>query len=114
MAEEIDDHGQTLTLRTRRGADLIFTVELFADDAETEPVDLTGAQVLSRIFASGQATQVFDAAIGGVDNNEITFQLTAAQTLNMQQDWEYTTGVKISGATTPLLIGFLFVSQEQL
>ena len=107
---EIDDHGQSLTLRTRRGADLRLDLEL--THAETGfPMDLTGAAVLSRVFAPGQPTHAFDTSIAA---NIITLQLTAAATLGMQQDWNYTLGYRLNGATQPLLYGPLFVSQEQL
>lgn len=114
---EIDDHGQSLTLRTRRGADL--RLQLFIGDANSvdpdnpDPINLTGATVISRIFADGQAGVVFAYTVDGPAGT-ITLQLTAAQTLNMQQDWNYVLAYKLAGITQPLLFGPLFVSQDQL
>jgi len=110
---EITDHGQSLTLRTRRGADFVLGLAMI-DSVTTDPIDLTGATVVSRIFAQGQAGFVFDYSIGGVDNNVITVTLTAARTLSMTQDWEYVLGYKLAGITKALLFGPLYVSQEQL
>lgn len=110
---EISDHGQSLTLRTRRGADLRFELQL-TDADTTDPIDLTGAVLVSRIFANGKPTEVFDYSIGGVDSNVITCTLTAATTLNMVQDWNYVLGYKLGGYTHALLFGLLFVAQEQL
>ena len=107
---EVDDHGQSLTLRTRRGADLRLLLEL-TDASTGAPFDLTGASVTSRIFAPGQPTIAFEYTITA---NTITVQLTAARTLSMTQDWEYTLGYRLNGVTQPLLFGPLFVSQEQV
>lgn len=107
---EIDDQGQNLSLRTRRGADLRLLLELTNADTGA-PFDLTGASVTSRIFAPGQPTVAFEYTISA---NTITIQLTAARTLNMTQDWEYTLGYRLAGVTQPLLFGPLFVSQDPL
>lgn len=109
---EIDDHGQSLTLRTRRGADFVF--ELALTDTDDNPIDMTGAVLVSRIFAAGQPQLEFAYVVGGVDDNIFTATLTAAQTLNMSQDWNYVIGYRLAGVTQPLLFGPLFVSQEQL
>lgn len=114
---EIDDRGQNLTLRTRRGADLRF--ELFVGDANSpdpdnlDPIDLTGATLVSRIFAPGLAGFLFGYTIDGPAGT-IVVTLTAAQTINMAQDWQYVIAYKLAGITQPLLYGPLFVSQEQL
>jgi hypothetical protein len=109
---EISDYGQSLTLRTRRGTDLRFELEL--NDGNGDPIDLTGAELVSRIFAEGRPTKEFAYSIGGVDTNVFTVVLSAAITLNMAQDWEYVIGFRLGGATQSLVFGPLHVAQEQL
>lgn len=110
---EILDHGQQLDLRTRRGADFALDLTLYTDDAETIPLDITGATVVSRIFAPGQPDMVFGGSVDG-PSGVITVSLTAAQTLNMPQDWQYVLGFKLAGATRALLFGAFRVAQDQL
>lgn len=114
---EIDDRGQSLTLRTRRGADLRF--ELFVGDANSpdpddpDPIDLTGAVLVSRIYAPGQPGFLFGYTLDGPAGTFVV-QLTAAQTLNMSQDWEYVIAYKLDGIKQPLLFGPLYVTQDQI
>jgi hypothetical protein len=106
---EISDHGQNLRLSTRRGADLRFALEL--TDADDAPIDLTGAELLSRISAPNQPTKEFEYSVGG---NTFTVTLSAAVTRNMGENWSYTLGFKLGGVTQALLYGQLYVAQEAL
>jgi hypothetical protein len=112
---EIADHGQQLTLRTRRGADFALLLTLLDAPAPGgSPLDLTGATVVGRVFAHDRADLTFASSVNG-PAGEITIGLSAAQTMNMSQDWQYVLGYKdAAGATHPLLFGQLFVSQERL
>lgn len=112
LMAEIADHGQQLDLRTRRGAD--FSVLLTLLDAPGgSPIDLTGATVVSRIFAPGSPDVVFQYSVDG-PAGQITLTVNAATTRNMLQNWQYTAGYKLAGQTHPLLFGQFLVSQESL
>jgi hypothetical protein len=113
---EILDHGQQLDLRTRRGADFAFDVRLFEDEDETIPAVtlVTGSTVIGHIFAPGQPDVLW---IGSTDGPTatLTVQVPAGVTRNMQQDWEYTLGLRSAGGqVTALLWGFFRVAQETL
>ena len=111
---EILDHGQQLDLRTRRGADFVLDVLLFEDEAETIPVDLTGASVVGRIFAPGFPDVQWDSAVDG-PAGLLTISVPKERTRNMVQDWEYTMGYRSAGGqTTALIFGFFRVAQETL
>lgn len=111
---EILDHGQQLDLRSRRGADFVIDVQLFTDDTETTPLDITGASVVGRIFAPGQPDIYWGWSVDG-PNGMITLSVPKGTTRNMQQDWEYTCGYRSAGGqTTALLFGFFRVAQESL
>lgn len=112
MAAEILDHGQQLDLRTRRGADFALLLTLL-DAPAGDPIDLTGASVVGRIFAPGQADVNWAAVVDG-PAGQITISVPAGKTENMIQDWAYTLGYKLSGATKPLLFGAFRVAQDRL
>jgi hypothetical protein len=111
MTAELLDHGQELTLRTRRGADFVFTLTL-TDDSDV-PIDITGATVIGRVFAPGQADVQLSTG-SSVDGpaGQITIRVAATQTKQMVQDWQYTLGYLLGGVRKALLFGKFFVSQE--
>lgn len=111
---EILQHGQELHLRTRRGVDFGLKLTLLtAPLPGGTPIDITGAVVASRIFATGQPDTLFDATVDGV-NGVITILVPAGRTLNMVQDWQYVVAYKLAGKTTPLIYGNFKVAQEQV
>lgn len=113
---EILSHGQQLDLRTRRGADFVLDVQLFEDELETVPAEtlVTGATVVGRIFAPGQPDVQWSGSVDG-PTAVITVAVAAGTTRNMQQDWEYTLGLRsAAGQVTALLFGFFRVAQETL
>lgn len=109
---EILDHGQQLDLRTRRGADFSLLLTLL-DAPGGSPVDITGAVVVGRISAPGQADVQWSGVIDG-PAGQITVSVVAGRTLTMVQDWQYTLGYKLSGSTKALLFGAFRVAQEPL
>jgi hypothetical protein len=109
---EITDHGQQCDLRTRRGAD--FSLQLALTDALASPVNIAGATCVSRIFADGKPDVVFSSVVTGA-LGLIVIGLSAGQTADMQQNWNYVVGYKdAAGATHPLMFGAFYVSQEKL
>lgn len=110
---EILQHGQQLDLRTRRGADFGLKLRLQTKDATPLPIDISGAVVVSRIFAPGQADQVFGSIVDG-PSGTITLLVAAGVTKNMVQDWQYVLAYKLAGTTTPLLFGAFRVAQDSL
>lgn len=114
---EISDHGQQCDLRTRRGASFALTLELAhpePPDGDGLPEDITGATAVTRIYADGKPDVVFSAVIDGPAGT-ILISLSAAQTLEMQQNWGYVVGWRdAAGATHPALFGAFYVSQDRL
>ncbi len=109
MPPAIVDHGQELTLRTRRGADLVFAVTL--QNPPGTPIDITGATIVGRIFAPGQA----DIPIAGVVDGpagKLTVTVPATTTKQMAQDWNYALGMSLAGVVKMLTFGAFQVSQD--
>ena len=111
---EILDHGQQLDIRTRRGADFSRTITLYdAPLPGGSPIDITGALVVGRIFAPGFADIAWDYSVDG-PAGQLVISVPAARTRNMVQDWQYTLGYKLDGATKALLFGAFRVAQDSL
>ena len=108
MAAELLDHGQELTLRTRRGADLVFTLTL--KDGGGSIIDITGATTTGRIYSAGQPDVAIPATVNG-PAGQITVHLTAATTKQLPQDSQYVFAYILAGVVKPLIFGAFEVSQ---
>ena len=104
---EILEHGQQLDLRSRRGADFSLAITIYEDEAETIPATalVTGSSVVGRIFAPGQPDVEWQGTVDG-PSATVSIAVSRGVTRNMQQDWQYTLGLRSAGGqVTALLFG---------
>lgn len=110
MADALLDQGQEMQVRTRRGADLAFSITL-TDPDTGDPIDITGATVRSRVFRDDAPDETM---VGFVDGPAgiISISLAASRTRNMARDWRYVIAYALAGKTRSLLYGPFFVEQD--